>query len=335
MEAQPGGTASVETVGGAASPSETDTAPLLAYRTWAWRFFAILDAVVVLAALLVLTAQGQDPIGVAMLLILAGAGIALLTVLVVGIDRAAPWAIHAIAPVCTLVIVFGVLRVFVALTSNSITIPLEVIGAALVLSRPHPVAAMPPLSRPDSRSVTLLVGGMALMQLAPYLAGPVGTGGLLGVQPADLDMSVEVRCDEVVANGPIPVAVRWTWRRWELLSPDADGMLVQWYATTNGSEAANGGLTLEHEPRVVGDHEWSSGFGAATGALEPHKAEAPFWELGIGRSDAQRGGSVHLDLRPIDPTATSGTVEVWTWYAHGDRWTQQSQVIGCNWETPA
>ena len=177
MDAQPGASADLGAVASAASPPEAPTVPLLAYRTWAWRFFAILDAVVILGGLLALTAQGQDPIAVAMLLILAGAGIAVLTVLLVGIDRSAAWAIHTIAPACSIIIVFGLLRAVVALTTNSINIPLEVIGAGLVLSRPHPAAAMPRLSGRDPRSVTLMVGAMAVMQLAPYLAAYTAASG--------------------------------------------------------------------------------------------------------------------------------------------------------------
>ena len=337
MDAQPGASADLGAVASAASPPEAPTIPLLAYRTWAWRFFAILDAVVILGGLLALTAQGQDPIAVAMLLILAGAGIAVLTVLLVGIDRSAAWAIHAIAPACSIIIVFGVLRAVVALTTNSIDIPLEVIGAGLVLSRPHPAAAMPRLSGRDPRSVTLMVGAMAAMQLAPYLAGPVGTGGLLGVQPADLDMLVEVRCDQVVAGRSIDVAVRWTWARSELLTPAADGILVQWSATTAGSGEPDPGLALDGQPRIGSANVWVGGEGAASGALGPHANESPGVEFGIHHPNGLEPARIDLELTPVDATAGSGSgsVEVWTWYAHGDRWTQQSQLVGCRWGTPA
>jgi hypothetical protein len=156
------------------SAIEEATEPLRAYRTWAARLFSILAALATLSIVLVIGAQAEPLITITYLAI-GLASLATLAVLVVAIGRAEPWAIHAIAPACYLIIVFGVLRVIVALGSGAITIPLEVFGGLLVLSRPHPTASMPVLGPSDRRKVNVVIGVMLVTQLLPYVIAAIAT----------------------------------------------------------------------------------------------------------------------------------------------------------------
>ena len=122
----------------AAGTIAADPDPLRPYRSWARALFAILLAVALVASALVLSAMPSvSPVVLASAMASALAGIAVLTAVVVALGRAAPWAIHAIAPLCVVLIVFGVARSLLALTANEISIPLEAIGGCFVLSRDH------------------------------------------------------------------------------------------------------------------------------------------------------------------------------------------------------
>lgn len=312
-------------------PAEPIADPLRAYRTWAWRFFAILAAVVGLGLLLVLTAHDQDPLAVAGVLVIGGLSAALLVVFLQGIDRQAAWAVHAIAPVCAIVIVFGILRAAAALLSNSITIPLEVIGAALVLSRPHPASLMPALGPPDDRRVTLLVGALAVTQLAPYLFGQVGTGGFLGVQPRDLDLAISISCDQVAAGGTAPVTVSWSWRRGEPLPPSFDGIVLSWYGFTDSPDASDAGMFIPNEPRTSDPHIGVGGEGQALGALQPYAQQGPYIEFAIDHRGGLSGGEIAFDFARSESTARSGVVNVQLWYAHGARWVERYESETCQW----
>ena len=88
---------------------------------------------VVVSALVLSAVPSVSPVVLASAMASALAGIAVLTAVVVALGRAEPWAIHAIAPLCVVLIVFGVGRSLLALTASEISIPLEAIGGAFVL----------------------------------------------------------------------------------------------------------------------------------------------------------------------------------------------------------
>jgi hypothetical protein len=153
---------------------EQATDPLRAYRTWAARLFSLLAALATLSIVLVVAAQAEALITITYLAI-GLASLVTLALLVVALGRAEPWAMHAIAPACYLIIVFGVLRVIVALGSGAITIPLEVFGGLLVLSRPHPTASLPVLGPSDRWKLNVVIGVMLVTQLLPYVVTAVAT----------------------------------------------------------------------------------------------------------------------------------------------------------------
>jgi hypothetical protein len=147
---------------------------LRAYQIWAARLFALLAAFATLGIVLVIAAQAETLIKITYLVI-GLASLVTLAVLVVALGRSEPWALHAVAPACYLIIVFGVLRVIVALGSGAITIPLEVIGGVLVLSRPHPPASMPVLVPSDRPKRNGVIGVMLVTLLLPYVITAIAT----------------------------------------------------------------------------------------------------------------------------------------------------------------
>jgi cytochrome bd-type quinol oxidase subunit 2 len=138
------------------------------YRRWAGVLFAIVSVVVIAASAAVITrSSGQSA---AILLASAFLTVTTLLAVIVDLDRGRWWAVQAIAPLCYVFIVVGVLRALIALTQNNVTIPLEAIGALMVLSREHGRDNLPELIEPDRRNVTLAVVAIVAAALLPYAA---------------------------------------------------------------------------------------------------------------------------------------------------------------------
>ena len=150
------------------------------YIRWARLLFIVLAAVNVAGLVLLAIGSGMvaDQVGGALpailLLAISGAlSLAVFVALVIALGTRSTWAIHAIAPVCYLLIASGVVRVIVALSRNEILIPVETIGALLVLTRPHGRDLLPPADAgtPTRVALTLvaLVATYAIPLVAPLL----------------------------------------------------------------------------------------------------------------------------------------------------------------------
>jgi hypothetical protein len=144
------------------------------YIRWARVLFAILIAVVVIGLVLLAVGGGlladQVSIATPALILLAINGVASLVVyvvLVVALGNRRPWAIHAVAPVCYLLIAAGVVRVVVALSRSEVLIPLEAIGALLVLTRPHGRDLLPPLDDDGRTRVAITLVVLVATYLVP------------------------------------------------------------------------------------------------------------------------------------------------------------------------
>lgn len=165
-----------------AVPIRVDPDPLGAYVRWA-RFFFLLLAAVTVIGLVLLAAAGSlatwvgvepDQLAAALpSLLVAIVGVVLnlgaIVSMIRGLGARRPWAIHAVAPVCTLLIVFGVGRSLIALTQNQFLIPLEAIAALLVLTRPHGPDIMPAQTADDARRVTLVTVAIAVATVLPAI----------------------------------------------------------------------------------------------------------------------------------------------------------------------
>jgi hypothetical protein len=163
-------------------PRRTDPARLDQYRRWARFLFVLLAIVAGVGLVLLLVGGGIDPRRLAaswplgaVLGLNVGATVVVLLIMIQGLRDGAPWALHAVAPVCYVLIAFGLIRLLLALTGGGFLVPLETIAALLVLSRPHGPELLPAASDDDRRRVRLATAVMALTYFVPLLiqlAGP-------------------------------------------------------------------------------------------------------------------------------------------------------------------
>jgi len=302
------------------------------YLRWATALFWVLAIFSLVVGLFVLGAPSIGPAAFAVVLLSLVLDIAVLLTLVAALGRRDTWAVHAIQPICQVLLTAGLIRLVVGLTQSSITVPLDAIGAAMVLSRPHGPGYRAAVSRPDRRRINLAVGALVAAQLLPFLAEPLRDGGLFGAQESALDLRVTVDCSGAgTPSAAIPVRVTWAWSGNELFSPANDGLVVQWNVTTDGvndpSGVVAGDATVSDEDVI-----WEGGGSPASTLTEPLTLEGRSREFGINLGSAGlTDGSVGFDLRPADSTARHGGVEAWASYAHGDRWLRQSAFATCTW----
>lgn len=147
------------------------------YRRWARFLFAILAILAAIGLVLVpVTTGGIHAERVAavwpLLLILTANVAATLIVMVTlirGLTRWSAWAIHAIQPVCIVLIVIGGIRALIAITQGQILLPLETVGGVLVLTRPHPADLLPPATPDDRRRVAIAAAAMFASYFVPLV----------------------------------------------------------------------------------------------------------------------------------------------------------------------
>lgn len=306
----------------AQAPEPPPSDPLEPYRRWATTLFAILVAVGVVGTMVVLAAMPSQAVS---WVLVASVAVFIVTLLVVmaALRRRESWAVHAIAPICYVIVVAAVLRVVVALSQGTITIPLEGIGALMVLTRDHRAEHLLALADQGRWRVLLVVGATAVAQLLPAGTGPIADGSPFGLQPDALKLQLTMECTAPGPAAGIPVGVEWSWQRHELFSPAVDGLVVQW--APSGAFVADGG--------TMSDAAIWSGAGAPAAALiQPLTQDVPSREFGIDVAMAGLvDGNVKLIFIPNDPTTTSGSFMVWAAYAHGDRWLKTTETTACAW----
>lgn len=140
----------------AARAVDPTKAALARYRRRGRILFILLAVFVLVVGGIVLALGGADASPRTILLAAIGLviGLAVDYVLIVGLGAARPWADHATVVVCVILLLTGVTRSLIRLTNGAIDIPLEAIGAALVLAaRP---AAFPPSQPGDDMRVGLV-----------------------------------------------------------------------------------------------------------------------------------------------------------------------------------
>ena len=305
--------------------------PLAQYRSWASVLFAILGAIALIGGAIVITAT-PAPYS-AVLLLTVGVGAVIFIGLALAIVRGDAWAVHAIAPVCVLLIVTGLIRTAIALGSGAFTIPLELIAAVAVITRDHRREMMPAIGDPGRRRMWLAVGGLVVSQLLPFVAEPAMRGGLLAAREEDLTLTASVHCARVAEPGAaIGATVTWSWVGGRPFAPPEDGLVVRWSANIEG-QTPDVGLAL-------GDHRVSDVATIAMGsAARPdavlegfRRSGLQFVDVLISRSGSElRDGSVELDLLPNATDEGSGSVDLQAAYAHGDLWAVRSDLVTCSW----
>jgi hypothetical protein len=315
----------------AATTTEAPADPLAQYRSWASILFAILGAVALIGGALVISSTA-GPYS-AVLLVTVGLLAVVYIALALLIGRGEPWAIHAIAPVCVLLIVTGLLRAAIAVGSGAITIPLELVAAVAVISRDHRPELMPPITEAGRRRMWLAVGGLVMSTLLPYVAEPVLRGGLLAAREDDLALTVGLDCARVrEAGAPIVGTVAWSWTNGRPFAPPDDGLVVRWSASIAG-EAPDVGLAVM-DVRTSDDATIQTGASAGPDALLEgfRRSSLQFQDFVISRSGSElRDGSVELDLDSRGARAGGSSVELQAAYAHGDLWVVESSLATCGW----
>jgi lysylphosphatidylglycerol synthetase-like protein (DUF2156 family) len=155
---------------------DADPAALDPFRRWARFLFAILALVAAVGLVFVPLTVGVDPARLAavwpLVLILAvnlAATLIVLASLFRGLGRWSAWALHAVVPVCGVLIAIGIARAVIALTQGQITPPLEALAAVLVLTRPHGPDILPPATADDRRRATLATGALLASYFVPLV----------------------------------------------------------------------------------------------------------------------------------------------------------------------
>jgi hypothetical protein len=147
------------------------------YIRWARLLFIVLAAVNVAGLVLVViggsmvAGQVGGALPAILLLAISGAvSLAVFVVLVIALGTRSTWAIHAVAPVCYLLIAVGVVRVLLAFSRGEILIPLETLGALLVLTRPHGRDLLPPADAGTPTRVGLFLAALVATYALPLVA---------------------------------------------------------------------------------------------------------------------------------------------------------------------
>jgi len=156
--------------------TDGDQAALDPFRRWARFLFAILALVAAVGLVFVPLTVGVDPARLAavwpIVVILAvnlAATLIVLASLFRGLGRWSAWALHAVVPVCGVLIAIGIARAVIALTQGQITPPLEALAAVLVLTRPHGPDILPPATADDRRRATLATGALFASYFVPLV----------------------------------------------------------------------------------------------------------------------------------------------------------------------
>lgn len=147
------------------------------YRRWARFLFGILAILAAIGLVLVpATSGGIDPTRVAAvwpLLVILTANVAATLIvmlsLIRGLTRWSTWAIHAIQPVCIVLIVIGGMRALIAIAQGQVLLPLETVGGVLVLTRPHAADLLPPATADDRRRVAIAAAAMFASYFVPLV----------------------------------------------------------------------------------------------------------------------------------------------------------------------
>lgn len=118
--------------------------------------------------------------GVALRAIVVSGAIATIPALVAlirGLGRRARWAPSTTELVCVLLVISGLLRAVVDASQGRVTIPLEAIGAAIVLAARPPRSEWPMVGPDDVWPRRLIVGVFAVTLMIGFLTTPLRFAG--------------------------------------------------------------------------------------------------------------------------------------------------------------
>ena len=320
---------------------EQPATPAVDTRTpFARRASNVLIAFAVFALIALLIVLGADRSGLPLVLWWAAlVGVAatglLAFLLSTALDRQRSWAPAPVAAILWLATVGGLVRFLLALVSGSLSVPLDAVLALWALSadgRPNPIPAT------SHRSAGWAAIGLFVAIQASTLAGAALSRP--GIEPfvvgqAALTLDLHVACPAAgTAADRIPVSLRWTWVRRDLLAAGYDAV---------GLEAAPGPLGIENLHATEGLDYGAGGAeqllnGTAAGTqvlgLGPPAGLVQGWSWGLDvATNGMRDGTVGLDVLPLSdagPAPTTGVLTVTAVYARDGRWHVEREVT-CSW----
>ncbi len=311
--------------------------PLAQYCRWAVVLFTILALVGIVASVIVLGNVRVAPPVFAVLVAGVVVSVATFLLLAMGIADRRAWAVHAIAPVCYVVVLFGAIRAAVSLAQGEIQIPLEAFAALLVLSRPHVQAFLPLLSGRDRRIIIGIVIALVLSTVVPAVASSRGFDKIIGGGPDALRLAVTIDCSEAAAEAgaAIPIRVDWSWRTRPSFGGTEDGLVVRWELSSDQVDEDGdpiGGVMLGDQWVSAPDAMWAGGASLSSTLIQPIAAAGPSWTFLI---DVPNHGSfdgwVEVPVGLASTQAGHGSLDAWAAYANGDRWLKESDVASCAW----
>ena len=313
--------------------------PLEGFRRWAMILFALLlvvvaIAIVFLGPLIAERATAEVLVGVVGVALGVGALVALL----IGLDRRSPWAVPAAIWSCWILIAAAIVHVAVDLGRGNITVPLEGIAAALVLTR-RP-RTWPARSVADARLAVLVTLVFLASEAWPFLTEAVRAGEVLGAPAEALTLTMTVECSElsdVTGSGQtdrvIATTAAWAWSGSESLTGGDDGLVVHWAADGETPDGQPWGPVLvDDDIEEQGPGIWRGMAGPSSSLLQGTVVGT---DLEVGVDVGARGlsdGFVHATVDPdTNPPPAHGSVRVWADYAHLDRWLVTSDPVTCTW----
>ena len=255
--------------------------------------------------------------------------------LLFGLDRGQAWSMSATIWVCVGLVVFGVVRFFSGLAESVVTIPLEAVGALIVLAARPPGETLPSLDTAGRRTRAFVVGAFVVSWAGSLLFAVVPLGDVGGVDPDALEVAVTLDCAGSFDTGErlrLGVQVDWGWIQGEAISPTNDGLVVRWSGPVATEDpTAPGMVIIDAVTTQPADAVWLGNASPAAALTAPIAAQGPSAEFGIRMDPRLAGGYVAFPLEPAEGDRAHGTVTVWAAYAHGDRWLKKSDAATCTW----
>ena len=250
---------------------------------------------------------------------------------VLALDRDQPWAIATIRPLFALIGAAGVALVTIAVADGRIRLPFDVLLSAWVLlGRPH-TRPLPPLV---GRALAAVVAAAILLGVMLGSSWLFRWGGVIDVQPSQLETSLTADCTAHEAGAPLPetidVAFDWRWSTWRPLPSGTDVVVIGWDGNDGAGKVAY--FTGEIPDPPDGIHPGYRAYPSAAMAAEIMKETRNHWVWGI-KMDEQgyEPGHVDVQLDLVNSAPGAEPLRIVATYIHEGAWRQDAAVVTCAW----
>jgi hypothetical protein len=309
---------------------------------WARRLLVVLVAFDLVGVVLVVIALaiGSPTVAASIIWTSDAATSLLLAGLAVGIyrglDAGRTWAWWSAAGTCWLVIIAAAANLFVAVAQDaSLSLPLDGIAAAIVLTMLPSSDGRPRLAAGDRRVIVIVMGLTLVAVSTPVVAAVAGADELRRVVVTDVVVSVTTDCPTSPNGAPATITadVDWQWSYREPFSAGTDSIIVSWWGPDGHTGVATDYQETEWTAFPVGSGLTAGDRSSNVAVLQPIEIADPSAALGIDLS-AQRFAAGHAALRlqrSADVLSGHRKVTVRATYVHGTAWTARSPEVTCAW----